>query len=217
MKLLQLHQLDSTPEDSIIKDSFDNLPRTGHKDGKYRLRRYSVIKLSVRLGLSVEGKAVIKRLPHREFEQGEEYNEHQGGMIRDFEEVEDVVLQSKGMKDICLTFKRENDLIDGQEIDIHQMRVVTQEDGTAKASPEGTHQDGFDCIAMVGVNRQNISGGELMVYENKDEDPLLTHALKSGEMALLNDREMWHNATPVKAVDSSEQGFGDWFILCATK
>ena len=119
------------------------------------------------------------------------------------------------MKKICLAFGEANNLVDGQEIEIHQMRVITQDDGTAQASPEGTHQDGFDCIAMVGVSRKNISGGELMVYESKDEQPFLTYALKSGEMIMLNDRKVWHNATPVKAVNRVGQGFGDWFILCA--
>lgn len=204
MKLLQLYRLG---EESVsdLKESFDNLPHTNHKDGKYRLRRYSVIEFGVD----------VRRLVHREFEQSEELNEHQGGVKRDFEEIEEGVLQSEGMEKICLAFGEANNLVDGQEIEIHQMRVVTQDDGQAEASPEGTHQDGFDYIAMVGVNRQNISGGELLVYEGRDTEPFLTYALKSGEMIMLNDRKMWHNATLVKAMNRVGQGCGDWFILCA--
>jgi hypothetical protein len=127
------------------------------------------------------------------------------------------------MKEICLTFKHANDLIDGQEIEIHQMRVLTQEDGRAQTSPEGTHQDGYDHIAMVGVNRHNIHGGELLVYEmgpngeGHKHVPFLTYALDEGEMIMLDDRKLWHNANPVVAGEEFRTGHGDWFILCASK
>ena len=129
MKLLQLDQLGKAVRE--LKESFNGLPVTEHKDGKYRLRRYSVIELRTSFW-NAEEEAEIERLEHRTFEQSEDYNQHQGGMARDFEEIEDSVLQSDGMKEICLTFRRAFDLTDGQEIEIHQMRVVTQEDGIAK-------------------------------------------------------------------------------------
>jgi hypothetical protein len=121
------------------------------------------------------------------------------------------------MKKICLTFKNGFNLIDGQEVEIHQMRVATLEDGTAPPSPEGIHQDGFDCIAMVGINRHNIEGGALLAYGAFDEEPFVEKALLSGEMIMLDDTRLWHNATPIKAVDKEEQGHADWFILCANK
>jgi len=219
MKLLQLNQLG----DSIngLKESFDNLPHTDHKDGKFRLRRYSAIELRTSFWDAKE-EAVVERLDHRVFNQSEDYNKHQGGMARDFKEIENSTLQSEGMKEICLIFKHANDLIDGQEIEIHQMRVLTQEDGRAQTSPEGVHQDGYDHIAMVGINRHNIFGGELLVYEMGPKGvghkhvPFLTYALGEGEMILLDDRKLWHNANPVVAGGEFETGHGDWFILCAS-
>ena len=44
MKLLQLDKISDESIESLI-DSFNNLPETDHADGKYRLRRYSVIEL----------------------------------------------------------------------------------------------------------------------------------------------------------------------------
>ena len=214
MKILQLNQLGSSIDD--LKQSFDSLPHTDHKDGKYRLRRYSVIELRTTFWNAKE-EAEITRLDHREFKQSEELNKHQGGMARNFEEIKDSDLQGEGMKEICLGFKRANRLVDGQEIEIHQMRVVTQEDGTAKVSPEGVHQDGFDYIAMVGVNRYNVHGGELLVYDNKKSNPFVQRALNDGEMIMLNDGEVWHNATPIVAGKLDEKGWADWFILCANK
>ena len=136
-------------------------------------------------------------------------------MARDFEEIEDSVLQSEGMKEICLNFKHAFDLIDGQKIEIHQMRVVTQEDGIAKVSPEGVHQDGFDYIAMVGIGRFNVHGGELLLYNDQKATPFMNRALKAGEMVAVRDNDLWHNASPIVAGKEENKGHADWFILCA--
>jgi len=220
MKLLQLDQLGKAVRE--LKGSFNGLPVTEHKDGKYRLRRYSVIKLRTSFW-NAEEEAEIERLEHRTFEQSEDYNQHQGGMARDFEEIEDSVLQSDGMKEICLTFRQAFDLTDGQEIEIHQMRVITEEDGIAKVSPEGVHQDGYDYIAMVGIGRFNVHGGELLLYNDKKATPFMNRALKDGEMAMVRDDRLWHNASPIVANGGRDRGretnkgHADWFILCARK
>ena len=76
-----------------------------------------------------------------------------------FKEIEKDILQSEGMKEICLAFKKINNLDDGQRVDVHQMRVITYDEefgDKTPVAPEGVHQDGFDCIAMVGINRNNI-------------------------------------------------------------
>ena len=215
MKLLQLNQLNKELINSL-KGSFDGLPHTDHKDGAYRLRRYSAIELRTSFWNAKE-EIEIDRLEHRDFLQSEDLNAHQGGMTRAFEDIEHEVLQSEGFKEICLTFKQENDLIDGQEVEVHQMRVVTLEGGTAPVSPEGVHQDGYDHIAMIAIARHNIGGGSLMAYDGKASKPFLTRSLEDGEMIMLNDRILWHNATPIVASNLREQGYGDWFILCARR
>ena len=213
MKLLQLCKISDDAVASVV-DSFDRLPHTDHKDGKYRLRRYSVVELRTSFW-NAQINVEVEKLDHREFSQDEHLNRHQGGMVRNFEEIEDEVLQSVGMKEILLSFKEANKLHDGQEVEIHQMRVSTQKDGTAKTSPEGVHQDGFDYIAMIGISRHNISGGELLAYKTKKSNPFLNYAL-NGEMVMIKDDELWHNATPIVAYpEREEQGYGDWFILTA--
>ena len=209
MKLLQLNTLTEEFVDDL-KPSFGNLPETLYKDGEYRLRRYSVVS-ALREG--------IFHLPHRDFEQDEELNEFQGGMARSFEEIEEKTLQSEGMVEACLIFKRANGLPDGAEVEIHQMRVRSLPNTIwTPVAPEGIHQDGFDHIAMIGINRHNIHGGELMAYKEKEgHGPFITHALEDGEMMMLSDRELWHNATPISRQDRDEEGYGDWFIFCANK
>ena len=169
--------------------------------------------------------AEITKLEHRRFMQDATLNKHQGGMKRDFEEIEDGVLQSEGMKEMCLLFKEANELIDGQEVEIHQMRVITVGDETTPVSPEGIHQDGFDHIAMIGINRFNLKGGGLLVYEGYDpkkeymRPPIafLEKELAAGEMIMIKDNHFWHNARCVWPEARSGQGFGDWFVLCANE
>tara|TARA_Y100000593_G_scaffold93309_1_gene187757 strand:- start:13991 stop:14647 length:657 start_codon:yes stop_codon:yes gene_type:complete len=213
MKLAQLNQIDVELIDDVRR-SFDRLPHTDHKDGKYRLRRYSVIELRTSFW-NAKLEAEITRLPRREFSQSEDVNKHQGGVSRSFEEIEDKVLQSELMKEICLTFKKSSDLLDGQEIEIHQMRVQPLRDTVlTPVSPEGVHQDGFDYIAVIGIDRMNIDGGALMVYDEKDAKPFTVKELQDGEMIILNDKKLWHNAEPIKNITAAE-AHGDWFVLCA--
>lgn len=231
MKLLQLNTLTEEFIDDL-KPSFDNLPETPHKDGEYRLRRYSAVELLTTFWSTITQTAIlggcrvevgdaqveVVRLPTRSFEQSKELNSHQGGMSRLFEEIEEDTLQSKGMKEACLAFMRANDLGTGAEVEIHQMRVRALPDTTwTPVAPEGIHQDGFDYIAMLGINRYNIHGGELMVYRDKNFAPFMTYPLQDGEVVMLKDRELWHNATPISRQDEDEAGYGDWFVFCANK
>jgi hypothetical protein len=200
MKLLQLNKLSDEAVESLA-ESFNRLPHTDHKDGQYRLRRYSIVEVRTSFWNAKE-EAIVEKLAHRDFVQDATLNKHQGGMKRDFEEIEDSVIESEGMK----------------EIEIHQMRVKTVGDGLTPVAPEGVHQDGFDCIAMIGINRLNLSGGALLIYESaSDRTAFMEKELAAGEMIMIRDDIFWHNARDVWPLNRKEQGYGDWFILCAKK
>lgn len=91
-------------------------------------------------------------------------------MVRRFEPIDSAVLQSAGMAEMCNLFAENNELPEGAEIEIHQMRVVAIQKDTLVA-PEGIHQDGFDHIAMIAIHRHNIVGGEIMLYDDSHHDP----------------------------------------------
>ena len=196
-----------------MKPSFDNLPETDHKDGKYRLRRYSAIEL--RHSLHVKRFEV---LPDSDFTQSSEYNKFQGDVKRNFENVEEETLASKGVEEIVYMFRHVNELSPGTRVDIHQMRVITQYRlVSTPVSPEGSHQDGYDCIAMIGIDRHNISGGELLISYTEYGEPFASIPLDLGVAAFLDDRTLWHNASPLKAINHNEKGYMDAFILTANK
>lgn len=188
-----------------LAPSFVELPCTDHADGRYRLRRYSVIEF--RDGL-------VSPLDKHEFMQTEEFNHFQGDVIRHFEPILTETLMCDGMREMCAIFMQENELENGQEIEIHQMRVSAIYDET-KVSPEGVHQDGFDYIAIIGIDRENIVGGELMLYLDNHEAPFFRKVLDDGEVAMLADGHLWHNATPIRAIDHTHEGHMDLFVLTA--
>ena len=192
---------------STLKDSFNKLPTTDHRD-KYRLRRYSRIKLC-----DTDHFKYMK-LESEPFNQSGKYNKFQGNVSREFEDIEDEVIESGGMLEMCDTFLESSGFSDDHEIEIHQMRIITRDELTP-VSPEGVHQDGYRFIAMVGINRHNITGGNLLVCKTYDGKPILDFPLESGEMVMLDDKAMWHNATQIKPINPDIQGYMDAFILTA--
>ena len=188
-----------------LSQSFGNLPETEHLDGKYRLRRYSVISCD---------EESCDKLKDQAFFQSEDLNKFQGGMVRKFEPVEESVIKSDGLLEVYNRFREIAGFPLGQKVDVHQMRVITEEEETP-VSPEGVHQDGYDYICIVGINRHNITGGHFLGYGNKDEEPFLSLPLEAGTMVVVNDRQLWHNASTIKSryPIGHEAGFLDSFIL----
>ena len=212
--ILQVTKLDPELIDQI-KGSFDRLPETDHKDGKFRLRKYSLIELRTTFWNAKE-EAEIDQIDAKDFTQSEDFNKHQGGMKRTFENIENDVLQSDVFKEICLVFKRACDLISGQQMDVHQMRVKCS-GGAAQLSPEGWHQDGYDCVAMIGIDRRNIIGGEALLSTSKTEGPFLKATLETGTMLIIDDSYLWHNGRSIQPIDDNEEAWMDILILTVKK
>lgn len=188
-----------------LSPSFQLLPNTSHADGQYRLRRYSVIRFD-------DGQIIATN--KHDFVQPQEINQFQGDVVRQFEPILETTLNSEGMREVCRLFVESNALPNRQEIEIHQIRITAIFDET-QVAPEGVHQDGFDHIALIGISRHNIIGGEIMLYSDNHEAPFFRKVLENGEVALLADRELWHNACPIRTVDHAQAGHMDLFVLTA--
>ena len=188
---------------------FDDLPTTNHADGNYRLRRYSRVRMSRKT-------LVYETLDGQNFTQSSEYNDFQGDVTRTFENISQDVIRGYGFWELCSRFLNSFRLPTENVVEVHQMRVITLKDNTHVA-PEGVHQDGYDAICIASVERHNIEGGHLLVHKEKDSEPILNMALENGELAYINDRDLWHNATPISRLDPSENGHMDLIILTASK
>ena len=210
MNLLRLDQISEEGVNSL-KSSFENLPETSHKDGKFRLRRYSVIEV---MGLGAD----LSRIENKGFTQSAEVNEYQGDVLREFEEIEDSVIESAGMRELILLFKDNNNLNHGHEVGIHQFRIVIRKyDSSAiQPAPEGVHQDGFNKLAIASINRTNIQGGAVQVFRGKHyNSPILSSIPRDGEVVNIDDKKLWHYAEEVKLINPTKEAYWDAFVLTA--
>ena len=207
MYKMQLDKMSNTALDKL-DGAFDDLPTTSHADGKYRLRRYSRVQMSFQT-------MTYKILEGNKFTQSSEYNSFQGDVARSYENISDDIVKNYAFWELCSRFITTFKLPPNNVVEAHQMRVITLDDETPVA-PEGVHQDGYDGICIACVERHNIEGGHLLVHRKKDSPPIANLALENGELAYINDRVLWHNATPLSRKDSSHNGYMDLFILTAT-
>ena len=201
-KLILCKIMETIPEELTL--SFHDLPKTEHKDGKFRLRRYSVFNCRGE-PLEVTG-----------FTQSSEYNKYQGDITRVFQPVEEHVCNHDAFMLLIERFRGIADLRH-ENVEVHQMRIVTDGSEPVEISPEGPHQDGYDVVGVVGISRQNIIGGNVLLYNEKDGEAILSYALKNGEAAIIDDRDLWHNGESIKAINPDELGFMDIFILIGNR
>ena len=189
-----------------VQPSFNNLPHTGHKDSEFRLRRYSVIDYC---GVP-EGEST--------FTQSSTFNKYQGDVAREFEPIEDYIVNSKCFKKMLGLFRYAGE-IDLENIEAHQMRVTVPRSMTvAELSPEGPHQDGYDAVGIFSINRHNVCGGELLVFDDKDEHPFWTMILKPGEVVVFNDRDIWHDGNCItRDVEGIDENYMDVFVFTARR
>jgi len=193
-----------------IKDSFNNLPETDHADGKYRLRKYSRVRATCRTGSAEECHLV--NLGDNTFTQSKDYNKHQGGMARKFESVDEEVLGSIALSELTAAFLMSCDIVKQHEFDIHQMRVICK-GGATQLSPEGWHQDGYDYIALIGVDRNNIIGGEMLLSISKVDAPFLQATIDTGTLVVVDDSYLWHNGRSIQPVDDSKPAWMDVMVF----
>lgn len=201
--MMELGQLSGSAV-ADLAPSFDQLPPNPYIDGKFRLRRYSNFRFT-------DGK--LTRLPSKAFVQTGEINQFQGGVARSYPDLEDAMVASDGMKEMFQRFMDMTGMERDRVIEVHQMRILANEDDTPPA-PEGVHQDGFDYLGVYGIARRNIAGADLLVYNERDEDPFFRLAMDQGRFAVINDRQFWHNASPMNR-SGEDLAYWDIFVLTA--
>jgi len=187
-----------------IKDSFNSLPETDHADGKYRLRKYS------RVHATPKGHLVD--LGDNTFTQSKDYNKHQGGMSRKFDSIDEGILESAALSELAAAFLMSCNITVQHEFDIHQMRVICR-GGATQLSPEGWHQDGYDYIAVIGVDRNNIIGGEMLLSTGKGETPFLQATIDTGTLVIVDDGYLWHNGRSIQPIDDSKPAWMDVMVF----
>lgn len=192
---------------SSLKTFFDQLPPDPYADNRLRSRRYSRLKFK-------EGKLFLRS--HKQFMQEKDINEYLGDVLREYEEVDDLLLENETFTKMCQEFLDRTDLSEKDVIEVHQIRFHCRKNAKAPA-PEGVHQDGFDYIGIYVVESDNHKGGEVLLFENKTDDPFFSKAFEPGEFVVLNDKKLFHNAAPLIPTENNEDGHWDIFVLTANR
>ncbi len=185
--------------------SFGNLPSDTYTDGGFRFRRFSTFNYR-------DGE--IEHLPPETFTQSSELNVFLGDVVRTYEEIEERTYGNPLFAEMFALFDEHTTIDIGEHIGVHQVRIYK----TAEAvmAPEGRHQDGFDRIAVFMINSVNIDGGHLRLSLNRTGEAFLDRELAPGDWAILNDRNLFHNASPIDLIDENKEGYVDFFVLTAS-
>ena len=192
----------------VFEKYFEDMPYDPYVKGNFRKRRFSSIKKDHYGNLEI--------LPHKTFTQSAKINDLLGDVVREYEEINEDLIYSEHFSKIVEGFSvlaGVNPYI--TEIGIHQMRILCSEYIKGEPAPEGRHKDGFDVIGIFCARRVKVKGGvsELFV-EKEDEKPILKKTLSQNELLVVNDREVFHNATKLVPVDM-ELGYRDVFVFTA--
>ena len=172
-----------------FEEYFENMPFDPYVKGDFRKRRFSSIKK--------DHFGNYEFLPHKTFTQSADVNDLLGDVVREYEELETSLINSDSFIEIVEGFVKLSGVNPYlTEIGIHQMRVLSSLYIKGEPAPEGRHQDGFDFIGIFCARRVGVSGGKSELFLNKeDQEPLLEKILDENELLVVNDREVFHNAT----------------------
>lgn len=95
-------------------------------------------------------------------------------------------------------------------VSVHNTVVYCHPQQLVTNSPEGIHQDGVEFIvSALVVERNNISGGKSVIYGRDKRTKLLQVELQAGQGIFQADlgTELWHEVTPITAVDKTRSGY----------
>ena len=193
-----------------FENFFKDMPYDPYVKGNFRKRRYSSIKVNDTGNLVTQ--------PHKKFIQKSDVNDLLGDVEREYEELDATLLKSSEFIKIVNGFVNLTGIDPTQtEIGIHQIRIHSSIYINGEPAPEGRHKDGFDFVGIFCAKRHKITGGESELFLNKDdfdEDAILRKLLKENEMLVVNDKEVFHNATKLNPT-GVDLGYRDVFVFTA--
>lgn len=98
-------------------------------------------------------------------------------------------------------------------INFYQNRIIAEGGNIGKPSPEGIHSDGVKYTVLLLMNRENVVGGENVIYDLKKR-PIFSHTLtRTGDCILFSEHATYHYASPINQVKTSEIGNRDILVI----
>jgi len=176
--------------------------------GRYRKRRHAVFTLSA---------GAFRREPHQPHYQSRDYNLLNGGVQRWFDPVTPETAANPAFtalltlcRDICLEGAG---LTADWRVEIHQFRIEPGPDETGRPTPEGTHRDGVDRVAVILIDRLNVGEGITAIY-GPSRHPLGAFTLTDPlDAVFLDDHRVLHGVTPIHRLDPVTPGNRDVLVV----
>ncbi|HEX7634599.1 MAG TPA: 2OG-Fe dioxygenase family protein [Noviherbaspirillum sp.] len=166
--------------------------------GSYRERRYAELIYNLDTD-------TLSNTGNRDFYQSENYNTVNGGTRR-FELIEESFLSGRLLQTILRHFGRRFATalsVNRLELYLHQVRIIGRDGENGLPTPEGIHKDGVDYSCQVLFSRDNVSGGESIIYDN-DKKPLVATTMRDPlDFYCFRDPDIYHSVTPIVPVQSS--------------
>lgn len=189
----------------LLQKSFNYIK----KDKYYENLRYRAFSL-----LNIENLENIKIIGDLNFYQESNYNNYNGNFLREYDNLDDKVVNDKSFINYVNIFKNKIYEEIGEKpeyIQVHQIRVNALSNKT-NLIPEGIHRDGFNIICIIIINRVNILGGINNIYDN-NKNIIYSKKMKNGEMIIINDRNLYHDVTNIILNNKNKIGYRDVFVF----
>jgi hypothetical protein len=178
--------------------------------GKYRLRRHDSLIQSF-------DPPALAPVPYRPHWQPKQYNTLHGGVFRTFAQIEPAVLGGATMQRIISALGELFATLmqtPRWHVEAHQFRLDAR-GGQALPTPEGAHRDGVDYVALVMIERADVSGAVTTIYSASGQEIGRTTLTTRWSLMLLDDARVTHATTAIAA--SGPRAWRDTLVITYRK
>ena len=191
--------------DTLIR-AYDELPVDPYLPGgaTYRQRRFG------RFRYAGDGQR-LEQLGPAPFVQAPDINAVAGGIERHFEALTPAMRDSLVLDQLLRELVKRLPACPSWRVYVHQIRVSCAETPIHPA-PEGVHCDGHDFIALVAIDRYNITGGSNRVFDKNMNLLLETTLTRRFDYLLLDDRRTYHGVSAISGLNG-RPGHRDMLVV----
>lgn len=197
--------------DQLFLDSWNSLEEDQYMadGGRYRKRRHAIFATHGSIGAPV-------LMPYQPHYQTLDYNSMNGGIARYFAPILVDLLNSRTLSALLDFGNRLFSRISGNHswhIELHQFRIEARDGQKGNPTPEGVHRDGVEFVIVVMIKRVNIESGATRIF-NQDNQLLGEFTLLNAfDMAIVNDKKVYHGVTPITQLDPDEEAYRDVLVI----
>ena len=197
--------------DQLFLDSWNTLEEDQYMadGGRYRKRRHATFATHELVDTPV-------LMPHQAHYQSLDYNSLNGGVARYFAPILVDLLNSRTLAVLLDFGNRLFSRISGDHawhIELHQFRIAARDGQKGNPTPEGVHRDGVDFVIVMMIKRVNIESGATSIYNLENQLVGEFTMLDTFDMAIVNDRRVYHGVTPITQLDADEEAYRDVLVM----